>query len=151
MQRYSRMAAAALLAVLLTVVGCSPASSKTAYATVTVGSLTYRVELAQTADQQQAGLGNRQTLPAGTGMLFQFGSRSEQQVWMAGMLFPLDIAWIADGRVVARDTLATCAAADESACPRWTSPSPVDALLEVPAKSLGSVAPGTVVTIEELP
>ena len=151
MLRRSRTAAAVLLTVLLAVVGCSPASSETAYATVTIGSLTYRVELAQTAEQQQAGLGNRQTLPAGTGMLFQFGSRSEQQVWMTGMRFPLDIAWIADGRVVALDTLATCAEADESECPRWTSPSTVDALLEVPADSLGSVGPGTVVTVEELP
>lgn len=128
-------------------------SSKPVLATVRIGPdpVEFRVEVAQTANQQRDGLSGRNELSAGTGMLIRFGSRSEQQVWMAGMRFPLDIAWIANGKVVAIDTLTACTEADDNACPRWTSPSPVDALLEVPAHSLTTVVPGMAVTVEELP
>lgn len=128
-------------------------SSKPVLAAVRIGPapVEFRVEVAQTADQQRDGLSGREELSAGTGMLIRFGSRGKQQVWMAGMRFPLDIAWIADGKVVAIDTLAACTEADENSCPRWTSPSPVDALLEVPAHSLASVVPGMAITVEELP
>ena len=36
----------------------------------------FRVEVAQTAEQQRAGLGGRQSLSEGTGMLFRFGTAS---------------------------------------------------------------------------
>lgn len=129
-------------------------SSKPVFAAVRIGPapVEFRVEVAQTVEQQRAGLSGRDQLSAGAGMLFRFGTTSsEQQVWMAGVKFPLDIAWIADGKVLAIDTLTACTEADENACPRWTSPSPVDALLEVPAHSLTTVVPGMTVTIEELP
>lgn len=151
MRRRSQLVAVPLLAVLMLAMGCSPTSPEPTYATVTVGPVTYRVELAQTADQQREGLADRPTLPAGTGMLFRFGSRKQQQVWMAGMSFPLDIAWIADNKIVAMETLDVCTEADENACPRSTSPSPVDALLEVPAHSLAATTRGTAITVEELP
>lgn len=134
-----------------TTAGCS--LSKPVLAAVRIGPapVEFRVEVAETADQQRDGLSGRDELSAGTGMLFRFSSRSEQQVWMAGMRFPLDIAWIADGKVVAIDTLPACTEADENVCPRWTSPSPVDTLLEAPAHSLTTVVAGMAVTVEELP
>lgn len=142
-------AAAAAVGAVTTAAGCT--SNKPVLAAVRIGPapVEFRVEVAQTADQQRAGLSGRAELSAGTGMLFRFGSRSEQQVWMAGMRFPLDIAWIADGKVIAIDSLAACAETAENACPRWTSPSPVDTLLEVPAHSLTAVVPGMAVTVEE--
>lgn len=144
-------AVAAAVGAVATTAGCT--SSKPILAAVRIGPapVEFRVEVAQTAEQQRDGLSGRDELSAGTGMLFRFGSRSEQQVWMAGMKIPLDIAWIADGKVVAIDTLTACTEADENPCPRWTSPSPVDALLEVPAHSLTTVVPGMAVSIEELP
>lgn len=132
--------------------GCT--SSDPVRAIVRIGPTVaeFQVEVAETADQQRDGLSNRDELAPGTGMLFRFGSRSEQQVWMAGMSVPLDIAWIADNKVVAIDTLTPCTETDQSTCPRWTSPSPVDALLEVPAHSLAEVIPGMAVTVkQELP
>lgn len=144
-----RLLAIPLIAVLAVSGGCSADGPASADVTIGPAPVTFRVEVAQTGEQQQHGLSGRSELSEGTGMLFQFGSRSEQQVWMAGMTFPLDIAWIADGQVLATDTLTPCAEADESRCPRWTSPSPVDALLEVPAKSLRSVVPGMPVTVQE--
>jgi uncharacterized membrane protein (UPF0127 family) len=64
---------------------------------------------------------------------------------------PLDIAWIVDGKVLAVDTLTPCTEPNQDQCPRWTSPSAVDALLEVPAHSLATITPGMAITIEEQP
>ena len=143
--------AAALGTVGTLVGGCT--SSKPVTALVRIGSapVEFRVEIAQTADQQRDGLSGREPLSEGTGMLFRFGNRAEQQVWMAGMTYSLDTAWIVDGKVLAIDTLTPCTETDQARCPRWTSPSAVDALLEVPADSLATVVPGMPVTIEEQP
>lgn len=140
-------AAAGALGAAGTAAGCT-SSSECAVVRIGPAPVKFRVEVAQTADQQRDGLSGRAELPAGTGMLFRFGSRSRQQVWMAGMNFPLDIAWIAHGKVLATDTLSACTKTDQAGCPRWTSPTPVEALLEVPAHSLATVAPGMAVTIE---
>ncbi|MCT2155301.1 DUF192 domain-containing protein, partial [Corynebacterium sanguinis] len=61
----------------------------------------------------------------------------------------IDVAWIVDDQVLATDTLDPCTLTDQSQCPRWTSPAPVDALLEVPAGALDGIEPGTHVTIRE--
>lgn len=82
-------------------------------------------------------------------MLFQFGSRAEQRVWMAGATIPLDVAWIVDGKVLAVDTMQPCTEADQDQCPVWTSPGPVDSLLEVSARALTTAIPGMNITIEE--
>lgn len=69
-------------------------------ATVKIGERTYRVEVAQTLTQKAKGLAGRDLLEAGTGMLFPFGSASKLAFTMHGMRFPLDIIWIADGKIV---------------------------------------------------
>ena len=84
-------------------------------------------------------------------MWFQFDARGLQRVWMADTSVPLDAAWITDGKVTAVDTLTPCTEADEAQCPRWSSPSDVDALLEVPAHALQEVVPGMALTVEEQP
>lgn len=107
-----------------------------------IGDTEFQVEIAETEQTQRAGLSGRAHVPEGTGMLFVFAGRQEQQVWMAGMQIPIDIAWLVDGRVLAVDTLDPCDLEDQEQCPRWTSPAPVDALLEVPAGELAGVEPG---------
>lgn len=114
-------------------------------ATVKIGSsLEFKVEVANTEQRQRDGLRDRNSLPGG--MLFPFSSQEKRQVWMAGMEIPIDIAWIADGKVLAVDSLTPCRLSDQSQCPRWTSPAPVDALLEVSAGALDGIKPGTPVT-----
>ena len=84
------IAAAALTAALA---ACSAASPTTA--TVQVGdALTFSVEVADTEQTQRDGLSGRTSLSEGTGMLFPFEERQEQQVWMAGMEISIDVAWI---------------------------------------------------------
>ncbi|GAA0192005.1 hypothetical protein GCM10009526_11690 [Glutamicibacter creatinolyticus] len=65
------------------------------------------------------------------------------------MKFPIDVAWIADHRVIAVQTLEPCTEADQDRCPRWASPNDVDALLEVRAGALAGIDAGIVVTIRE--
>lgn len=141
-------ARAALLAALTAVLAaCAGPVSSTA--TVDVGSIAFRVDVARTERSQRDGLSGRDSLSEGTGMLFPFDDRQERQVWMAGMEIPIDVAWIVDDQVLAVDTLDPCTLTDQSQCPRWTSPAPVDALLETPAGSLDGIEPGTPVTIRE--
>lgn len=141
-------ALAALLAALTVVLtACAGPSSSTA--TVEVGSIEFHVDVARTEQSQRDGLSGRDSLSEGTGMLFPFEQRQEQQVWMADMKIPIDVAWIVDDQVLAVDTLDPCTLTDQSQCPRWTSPAPVDALLETPAGSLDGIEPGTPVTIRE--
>ncbi len=129
---------------LLALTSCAPATAQTS--TVQVGERVYTVEVAATEDDQRQGLASRPEVDPGTGMLFLLPSRSTQQVWGAGMLVAVDVVWIAGGQVAAVDVLEPCTARDQSTCPRLTAPSPVDAVLEVPAGS-GIVA-GETVTLE---
>src|SRR5574337_1763101 len=64
------------------------------------GRVTIRVEVARTAREQARGLGGRASLPRGEGMLFPFDAIERRTFWMKGMLIPLDIVWIREGKVV---------------------------------------------------
>lgn len=132
--------AAALLP--LTSVGAAPALPawragtpwSTETATVTVGDETIIAELADTAELRSRGLGFRDGLAPGTGMLFVYGEPGSRSFWMKGMRFCLDIIWIEDGEITG---------AAENACPepgvadadlaRYVSDVPVRYVLELPA------------------
>lgn len=104
-------------------------------AEITVGETPLTVELALTSPEQQLGLGYRNGLDDGTGMLFVFPEPSNRVFWMKGMRFCLDIVWVVNGEIVG---------AAENACPdpegtadadrqRFASPAPVTHVLEVSA------------------
>jgi len=61
--------------------------------TITIGSATFQVEVADTESARELGLGERASLPAGRGMLFVFDTPGSQGMWMKDMRFPLDIIW----------------------------------------------------------
>lgn len=145
----ARTAAVAALTVVLAGCASTPEPSS---AVVEVGPvLEFQVQVATTTEEQRDGLSGREELAQGTGMLFTFEGREERQMWMAGMAFPLDVAWIVDRQVLAVDTLHPCTETDPSQCPRWASPGDVEALLEVPAGALDGIEPGTPVTIRDEP
>ena len=136
MMKFTKWGAGALVQAIA-LVACAPETHA-----LKIGDTEFQVEVAETEQAQRAGLSGRRKLPEGTGMLFVFAGKQEQQVWMAGMQVSLDIAWLVDGRVLAVDTLDPCDIEDQEQCPRWTSPAPIDALLEVPAGELAGVEPG---------
>ncbi len=86
------------------------------------------VEVVSTPEKLYLGLSHRPGLPEGRGMLFLMGSLDRHVFCMRDMHFPIDIIWIADGRV---------AGVHENLSPRdpggFQAPTPVSWVLEVPA------------------
>ena len=75
-------------------------SDQYAVSAVRIGEKTFNVELALTREQQSLGLGERDSLPANSGMLFVFKPAEIVPFWMKGMRFNLDIVWISEGNIV---------------------------------------------------
>ncbi|MBI3444735.1 MAG: DUF192 domain-containing protein [Magnetospirillum sp.] len=98
------------------------------------------VELAQSPEQLSQGLMFRRDLPAGTGMLFDFGTSKPVSMWMKNTLVPLDMLFMdRGGRVVYVEEFAV----PGSLQPRGPG-EPVLGVLELPAgtaRRLG-LAPG---------
>lgn len=69
-------------------------------ATISVGEDELRVELSIEPQQQTLGLGYRNDLPEGQGMLFVNGTAQPRTFWMKGMRFCIDIVWIEGGEIV---------------------------------------------------
>lgn len=64
------------------------------------GRVTITVEVARSRQEQAQGLAGRSSLPKGEGMLFPFDAEGHRTFWMKGMLIPIDIVWIREGKVV---------------------------------------------------
>ena len=123
-------------------------------ATIVVGTTEVKVDLAITPTEQTLGLGYRNGLEEGTGMLFVGDAPRTHTFWMKGMRFCLDIIWIEDGTIVG---------AAENVCPdsegtsdgdreTFSSGVPVTHVLEMPAGWLvaNGYGPGTQVDLSEL-
>jgi uncharacterized protein len=104
-------------------------------ATITVGTTPLNVELAITPAERERGLGYRAGLDPGTGMLFIDDSAKVQTFWMKGMRFCLDIVWI-DGAQIVGAAQSVCPmpyGTPDNQLPIYSSPEPVQYVLEVPA------------------
>ena len=92
------------------------------------------VEVADTLKKRRLGLGKRNSLKKGWGMLFVFEKRKPHHFWMKDMQFPLDIIWLDNHRIVhiiknAKPTNSK----DKNEV--MTSPVPVNFVLEIAAGS----------------
>lgn len=121
-------------------------------AEIVVGGVPLTVELAIEPHERARGLGYREGLAPGTGMLFVSSEPTPASFWMKGMRFCLDIVWIEGGQIVG---------AAEYACPdppgtadadrqRFRSPIPVTYVLEVPAGWLDANGFGVGTPVEGL-
>lgn len=90
-----------LIALLLYGVWVADVSALQKGEVVIDGRVTIAVEVARTPQEQARGLGGRSSLQKGSGMLFPFDAAGPRAIWMKGMLIPLDILWIREGRIVA--------------------------------------------------
>jgi uncharacterized protein len=122
-------------------------------AEIEVGGVALTVELAYQPADRALGLGYREGLAAGTGMLFLFEGPEPQSFWMRGMQFCIDIIWIENGVIQG---------AAESVCPEppgiadsdlasYDSPVPVTYVLEVPAGWLDAYGLDAGTPVEGLP
>lgn len=114
-----------------------------------VGTTELRLAL---ADDHATGLAGIDTLGAVDGMLFDYGTEAAPAAhpfWMAGVRFPLDIAFFAaDGELVDRVTMAPCP--DDRSCPRHVAARPFRWVVETRPGAIGAggplVLPGAPVT-----
>lgn len=67
---------------------------------VIIGEIVIPSEIADTDQSRELGLSYRKQLEAGSGMLFSFNSLVKPVFWMKDMLFPLDIIWIKEDKIV---------------------------------------------------
>lgn len=59
-----------------------------------LGSKSYNLEVADTAEARQLGLSGRETLQDDAGLLFVFDEPGRQCFWMKDMKFSIDIIWL---------------------------------------------------------
>ena len=123
-------------------VGASPAvpawRADTPWATETAivefGHDTISAEIADTPELRERGLGYRDVLQPGTGMLFVYDIPAARSFWMKGMRFCLDIVWIELNRIQgAAESVCPEPGTDDADLHRYVSPVPVAYVLELPA------------------
>lgn len=106
---------------------------RSATSTVTINSITFKVELAKTQAELMSGLSGRNSLPKDQGMLFVFEKPSNYSFWMRDMKFPLDIVFIKDNKVVRVFENVPAASAGDKNPPQFGSDVLSDKVLEINA------------------
>ena len=93
------------------------------------------IALADTPFEHTKGLGGCNMVPKNSGMYFDFQSVEERTFWMKDMLIPIDIVWVNEGVVVGieKNVPNLPGNTPDSQLPRYSSPIPVDGVLEVGA------------------
>src|SRR5215212_10690144 len=122
-------------------------------ADITVGGVPLTVELASQPADRGLGLGYREGLAAGTGMLFVFDAPAPRSFWMRGMQFCIDIIWIENGVIqgAAESVCPEPPGTADADLPSYTSPIPVTYVLEVPAGWLDAYGLGAGTPVDGLP
>ncbi len=67
---------------------------------IIINEKSFAIELAVSPEEQNLGLGNRDSLALDSGMLFIFDKPGNHSFWMQGMKFPLDMIFILDNKVI---------------------------------------------------
>jgi len=119
---------------------------------VAIGDQAYIVEVATTRDEQARGLSNRDSLADTAGMLFPFNPPGVVSFWMKEMRFPIDIVWIANGKVigVVKNAPIPPTGSVTQNLPTYAPPAAVDYVLELNAGQSQFFAVGDAVIISSL-
>ena len=115
-----------VLSLLFLGAGCSPVQPVVVFSNETV----VHVDIADDNFEREKGLSGRESLEADEGLLFLHDELEYQRYWMKGMLIPIDILWIDGERVVG---FVQDAQPEDPATTIYSSPAPVDKVLEVSA------------------
>lgn len=94
------------------------------------------LNLAVVASQidQARGLGGCTAIPKKSGMYFPFAEKGTPTFWMKGMVMPIDIVWLADGKVLSVTPSVPPPSGNLSEeLTLYHPPGPIDAVLEIEA------------------
>ena len=130
-QRANRIARALIVAAFL--VGCGADVARPEGPTATIRGQAVSLEVARTEAEQSLGLGNRDSLAWGHGMLFPYERPGFRSFWMKRMRFDIDIVWIRDGRIVGISAFVPYPRENPDRPATVRSPELADTVLEVPA------------------
>ena len=111
--------------------GSEPAEQTPPIPSVTIRNRNVTLEVARTRAEQSRGLGYRDSLEWGHGMLFPYEKAHFPGFWMKGMRFDIDIVWIREGRIV--DISHRVPHSPEGPGPTVRPAELTDTVLEVPA------------------
>lgn len=99
--------------------------------TVSISGSVFRVDIVDTEETRQKGLGGRSSLGKDEGMLFVFNTERFWSFWMKGMKFPIDIIWLdKDNQVV---HIEHDVQPDSEPYTEYTPPEPAQYVLEIAA------------------
>lgn len=103
-----------------------------------INNNTLNVEIADTIQKRNKGLGGRQSLASDSGMLFIFDKADTYPFWMKGLIFPLDFIWLREKKVVdlSSNIPAPVPGQKDETLPLISSKVPVDQVLEVNAGTI---------------
>lgn len=97
-----------------------------------------KVEIANTKAKRSQGLGGRQSIASGEGMLFIFDKVDKYPFWMKGLTFPLDFVWIRGDKVIdlSENVQSPAPGQTDASLPIYQSKEPIDKVLEVNAETI---------------
>lgn len=101
--------------------------------TVMIDNQAYSVALAQSDVEKTRGLIGCKAVPNKSGMYFVYKEPMSVSFWMKGMTIPIDMIWIARGRVVGVESNVPILNQNDITPPLYGPNNPVDAVLEVGA------------------
>ena len=87
-------------AALITIALLVPAAALAKVPVAVIGKNTVKLEVAQSKEQIEFGLMERQSMPEDQGMVFLFRPWSSVRFWMYDCLMSLDMMFIKDGKIV---------------------------------------------------
>jgi uncharacterized membrane protein (UPF0127 family) len=121
----------AVLAIMIFAMGCEANNAQAKGPYVTIRHQRVTLEITNTRHEQSRGLGGRDSLAWGHGMLFEYPKPAFPAFWMKDMRFDIDIVWIRDGRIV--DISHRVKYSPDGPGPTYRPKALTDTVLEVPS------------------
>ena len=115
------------------------------------GNITFKCDLANTSEERQIGLMNRESMEQDEGMVFVFDSPLEVSFWMKDTLIPLDIIFINEtGHIVNIAEAAPEPDVSDSLLTRYPSDGPILWVVEINQGICAAegIVPGTYIEID---
>ncbi len=138
---------------LLCLVGAGCTSTSTEFSSdmhAPTGELLH-IALAATPQEQELGLGERDSLKPNQGMVFIFAEPGSYSFWMKGMRFPLDLVWINQKKVVGVSANVPAPHSPSESPVIVSPPEPIDRVLELPAGRAEAYGITSGVILSDLP